>query len=203
VGEVMPLILASGSRARREMLAAAGLAFEVIPADVDEAAIRDRMLSATPVGDPAHIAVALARAKAEQVSHHHPDARVIGADQVLVLGSRLFEKPQDVPAARVQLLELRSKLHQLVSAVAIAEGGAVVWSTVTQARMTMRPFTDAFLDSYLSHAGERVTESVGAYQLEGLGVQLFERIEGDYFTILGMPMLPLLDALRARGVIAA
>ena len=203
MGSGRRLILASGSRARREMLVAAGLMFEVLPADVDEVAIRERLHADAPGIDPGEVAGALARAKAEDVARRRPEARIVGADQVLVLGNRLFEKPQDVAAARAQLLELRGQTHELVSAVAIAEGEAVVWSTLTRARMTMRPFTEDFLDGYLARAGDRVTEAVGAYQLEGLGLQLFDRIDGDYFTILGLPMLPLLEALRARGAIGA
>lgn len=200
---VRPLILASGSAARREMLGAAGVMFEVVPADVDEGAIRNRMHVENPGVDAGDVAGALACAKAEEVARRRPDAHVIGADQVLVLGGRLFEKPSNITKAREQLLDLRGQTHELVSAVAIAEGNAVVWSTLTRAKMTMRPFSEAFLDDYLARVGNLVTGSVGAYHLEGLGLQLFERIEGDYFTVLGMPMLPLLDALRARGGIAA
>ncbi len=203
MGSSRRLILASGSRARREMLAAAGLMFEVVPADVDEGAIRDRMRTDTPAIDAGEVAGGLARAKALEVARRRPEARVIGADQVLVLGDRLFEKPGDLAAARAQLLDLRGQTHELVSAVALAEGNEVVWSTLTRAQMTMRPFSEDFLDGYLARAGDRVTESVGAYHLEGLGLQLFDRIDGDYFTILGLPMLPLLAELRVRGVIAA
>lgn len=203
MGEPISIVLASGSRARRDMLAAAGLAFEVVPADVDEPAIRDSLLAERPGVSPAEIAGALARAKAEEVSRRWPHALVIGADQILALGDSLFEKPKDITAARLQLMHLRDRTHDLVSAVALAAGGAVLWSTATRARMTMRPFSESFLDTYLARAGDRVTESVGAYQLEGLGLQLFDLIDGDYFTILGMPMLPLLAELRRRGVIPA
>jgi len=201
VPEPVELVLASGSRARRDMLKAAGLEFDVVPADVDEPALRERLQAENPRVEGGDIAVALARAKAEAVSLRRPGALVIGADQVLTVGQRVYEKPQDVPAARTSLLELRGVTHELFSGVALAQDGGILWSDLSSARLTMRAFSMEFLDEYLVNAGGRLTESVGAYQLEGLGLQLFERVDGDYFTILGMPLLPLLAELRARGFI--
>jgi septum formation protein len=227
------IVLASASRARREMLAAAGVAFTVEPADVDEPTIRDKLrIHDEPiryefgsgwdrvrkpgepvrfvVGDqpyhtetynPRYIAVVLAQAKAKNVSARHPEALVIGADQILSFGPGLLTKAKNEADARATLSNLRGQEHELHSAVAIAQGGEVNWTHVDTAYLTMRDFSDAFLDEYLRRAGERVLQSVGAYEFEGLGVQLFDRIEGDYFTILGMPLLPLLGELRARGCI--
>jgi septum formation protein len=198
-----PIVLASGSAIRRQLLASAGVMFEVVAADVDEAAITAALLNESDCVDPDHVAGVLARAKAEAVSQVRPDALVIGADQVLALGGRLFDKPGTMADARVTLDRLRGRTHDLFSAVVIAEGGSSVWGTTERAGLTMRAFSDAFLDAYLARAGERILKSVGAYELEGLGLQMFERIDGDYFTILGLPMLPLLAALRARGVLVA
>lgn len=196
------IILASGSPTRREVLTKAGIGpFEVIPADVDEADIRASLIAESDCIEGDMVAGVLARAKAEAVSKLHPDALVIGADQVLALGSRLFEKPTSLADARDHLDRLRGRTHELYSAVVLAEGGEAVWGMVDSARLTMRPFSDAFLDTYLEGAGEVVLASVGAYQLEGPGVQLFERIEGDYFTILGLPLVALLGELRAREAI--
>jgi septum formation protein len=195
------LILASGSRTRREMLQAAGLAFTVVPADVDEAALRDRMRREDGAMTPAEIAAALARAKAEAVSRDHPKALVIGADQVLALGDRILDKARDVAEARRTLTTLRGATHELHSAVALAERGAIAWTFVAMARLAMRAFSDAVIDDYLARAGSAVCTSVGAYQIEGPGIQLFERVEGDHFTILGLPLLPLLAELRSRKVL--
>lgn len=183
------------------MLAAAGLTFESIVSGVDEPALRRTLESEGRSVEPDDIAYALAAAKAEIVSRARPEALVVGADQVLALESRIFEKPADVPAARRQLLELRGKQHRLISAVVLAEGGRVQWRHADTATLVMRAFSAAFLDAYLYNAGEDVCLSVGAYQLEGLGAQLFERIDGDYFTILGLPLIALLAELRARKVI--
>ena len=195
------IVLASASRARREMLAAAGVAFTVEPADVDEPSIR-RELAKTGDAGPLQVALILARAKAEDVSAKHGGSLIIGADQVLALGPEILSKPADASAARASLLQLRGRTHELHSAVALAESGAVTWSHAATARLTMREFSDAFLDEYLRRAGDRIGQSVGAYELEGLGVQLFDRIEGDYFTILGLPLLSLLGELRERGRIS-
>jgi len=196
------IVLASASRARREMLAAAGVPFTVDPADLDELALRNALLAEKKSVAPAHIAEALARAKAEDVSGRHAGSLVVAGDQVLAFGPELLTKAKDQAAARATLLKLRGREHELHSAVAFAEDGHVIWSRVETARLFMRDFSDAFLDDYLVRAGDRICQSVGAYELEGLGVQLFERLEGDYFTVLGLPLLPVLEELRARGVIA-
>ncbi len=195
------LVLASASPFRRRMLEAAGLSFEVAPADVDEAVLKRDLLGSGST--PSTIAASLAAAKADAVSARLPDALVIGADQVLALGPDLFSKPTGTPAAREQLLRLRGKSHQLHTAACLATGGKAVWTHVEIATLTMRPFSDAFLADYLRVAGDRVCHTVGAYEIEGLGIQLFERIEGSLFTIIGLPLLPLLAELRARGVIDA
>jgi nucleoside triphosphate pyrophosphatase len=195
------IILASTSRARREVLAAAGVPFTVEAADVDEPAIRRKLLAGVAPVRPPQIAEALARAKAEDVSRRHRDALVIGGDQVLALGTELLTKAKDEAAARATLMKLTGRMHELHSAVALAADGKVLWAHTGTARLKMRDFSDAFLDEYLTRAGDRIGQSVGAYELEGLGVQLFETIEGDYFTILGLPLLPLLAELRAQGMI--
>lgn len=192
------LILASGSSARRSMLAAAGISFEVVPADVDEEVIRDGLGAA----EPAEVARVLARAKAEEVSRRRPAALVIGADQVLALGATIYTKAPDVAAARTALRSLAGRTHRLLSAVALAQAGVCAWQHLDAAELAMRDFSDEFLDDYIERAGTRICASVGAYELEGLGIQLFERISGDYFTILGMPLMPLLAELRQRGLIA-
>jgi septum formation protein len=184
------------------MLEAAGVAFIVDPANLDERALRESEQADGKADDPAGIAAMLAAAKAQAVSHRRSDALVIGADQILALDCEVFEKPQDVAAARSHLMKLRGRTHRLHSAVALAQGGKVMWSHRETAALTMRPFSDAFIDQYFRRAGSVVCESVGAYQLEGLGIQLFERIDGDYFTILGLPLLPLLAELRRRGLVS-
>ena len=196
-----PLILASGSPYRRSMLEAAGLSFHVVPADVDEAALKRGLAAQSPKPISAAVADALARAKAQSVSARHPDATVIGADQVLALGDDLLDKPGDLAAARVQLERLRGKTHRLISAVVVAEAGKVLWTHVDEAVLTMRPFSREFLDRYLAEADPGLCQIVGAYEIEGPGIQLFERVEGDHFTIIGLPLLPLLAELRSRGVI--
>lgn len=198
---VQEIVLASTSRARRELLAAAGVAFTVQAADVDEPAVRAKLGSGRRV-EPRHVAEVLAAAKAEDVGGKRPGSLVIGADQVLALGDELLSKAPTLEAARTTLRKLRGRTHELHSAVAFAQKGKVAWAHVATARLTMRDFSDAFLDDYLKRAGDSVGQSVGAYELEGLGVQLFERIEGDYFTILGLPLLPVLAELRARGILA-
>lgn len=192
-----PIILASASAIRRQMLEAAGVPVSVIPAAVDERPIQMSYTGTNPAG----IAGALARLKAEAVSRLHPEALVIGADQVLAHNNAVFQKPADLVQARLHLTWLCGQTHELHSAVAIAQDGAVVWGSIDSARLTMRAFSDAFLDAYIARAGPRICASVGAYELEGQGVQLFERIEGDYFTILGLPLLALLNELRLRGAI--
>jgi septum formation protein len=187
-----PLILASQSGARRMLLANAGLACEVVPADIDERAIQQ---SAGLVAS-SEIALHLARAKAIAVSAQKPGHHVIGADQTLALGTRLFNKPRGREQAVAQLLALAGRTHELHSAVVVARNDAILFDHVSVARMRMRPMTEAIIDAYLDRAGDAVMSSVGAYQLEGLGVHLFERIEGDHFTILGLPLLPLLAFFR-------
>jgi len=201
--EAVRLILASGSKVRRQMLAAAGLSFEVHPADVDEQRIEAEMTVENACVDPADIASVLAAAKAEAVSKQHPDAIVIGADQTLSVGTWRLSKAASREEARATLMRLHGREHELHSAVAIAVGGAAAWGYVETARLHMRALSDDFLASYLDRAGEALTASVGAYEIEGLGAQLFERIEGDYFTILGMPLLALLGELRRREVLPA
>lgn len=196
------IILASASRSRRAMLSAAGVAFDVVPSSVDERAIREALGDEETEIEPDDVADILARAKAEDVSRLHPDALVIGSDQVLALGEDIYEKPANMAEARAHLMSFRGQVHELHAAVAIAENGVTVWSTTETAALTMRPFSTKFLDAYLAQAGDMVLQSVGAYQLEGLGIQLFEKIDGDYFTILGMPLLPLLGELRRRKVIS-
>ena len=198
-----PLILASGSPYRRKMLEAAGLSFHVVPADVDEAALKRGLAAQSPKPISAAVADALARAKAQSVSARHPDATVIGADQILALGDDLLDKPGDLAAARVQLERLRGKTHRLISAVVVAEAGQVLWTHVDEAVLTMRPFSREFLDRYLAEADPGLCQIVGAYEIEGPGIQLFERVEGDHFTIIGLPLVPLLAELRSRGVIDA
>lgn len=201
--ERMEIVLASGSKARRRMLEAAGLAFGVVPADIDEDAIEARMMAEDANVNPAEIAKALARAKAESVSNEHPGTLVVGSDQTLSLGSTLIGKSRTLDEARATLLRLRGREHELHSAVAIAMNGTVDWVHADSARLLMREFSEEFLVSYLERAGEGILGSVGAYEAEGLGVQLFERIEGDHFTIFGMPLLPLLCELRRRQAIAS
>ncbi len=194
------LVLASTSAIRRSVLSAAGLAFTSVSPGVDEEAVKAERLSA---GDgPAAVAEQLAAIKAQKVSRE-TGGLVIGADQTLDLDGTLFDKVADAPAARERLLALRGRTHQLHAAVALAERGAVIWRERVSPRLTMRAFSDGFLDAYLDRNGEAALSSVGCYHLEGEGVQLFERIEGDYFAILGLPLLGLLSVLRTRGVVAA
>ncbi|MBF0394002.1 MAG: Maf family protein [Alphaproteobacteria bacterium] len=192
-------VLASGSVTRRDMLQRAGVPVLVDPARIDEAALRDSLLAEG--ADAARAAEALAEVKALQVSARHPGALVLGADQMLDCEGTWVEKPADRAAARAQLLALRGRRHTLISAVVAVRDGQRVWHAVERARLTMRPFGEDFLDAYLERAGDDVLSSVGAYRIEELGIQLFARIEGDHATILGLPLLPLLDFLRDNGVI--
>ena len=193
-----PLVLASRSEARGKILAAAGLPFEVRPAELDERAVEAEL-------NPSNAAAAarlLARAKAEAVAKTAPGRLVLGADQTLARGDQRFSKPADRAEAAEQLRALRGRTHELHSALALVNGGAVLYSHVDTARLTVRDFSDAFLDDYLDMMGNHALASVGGYQLEGIGIHLFERVEGDYFTILGLPLLPLLAFLREKGLIA-
>jgi septum formation protein len=193
-----PLILASQSGARQMLLHNASLDFEPVPADIDERKVqKDSGLSA-----PDEIASLLAREKARVVSSQKPGRYVVGADQTLALGERLFSKPAGREQAAEQLRALAGNSHELHSAVAVARDGKILFADVSVARMTMRRLGADEIDAYLDQAGDAVTASVGAYQLEGLGVHLFERIEGDHFTILGLPLLPLLAFLRSERLLA-
>lgn len=191
------LILASKSAARRAMLSDAGVPFVVQVADVDEDALK------TPGVDPVELAVELARAKALAVSRHDVDAWVLGADQTLAFDGGLVSKATTLDAARERLSAMRGRTHQLHSGAALARNGQVVWSGVDTVEMKMRDFSDAFLDAYLAAEGEALLSCVGSYRLEGLGAQLFEAVEGDYFTVLGLPLWPVLAELRRAGVIAS
>ncbi|MGA7994869.1 MAG: Maf family protein [Bradyrhizobium sp.] len=193
-----PLILATQSRARQMLLANAGLDFEAVPAEIDERGIQE----SSGLTSPGDVAALLAREKARAVSGRRPGQFVVGADQTLALGTRLFCKPAGRVQAAEQLRALAGNRHELHSAVAVARDGKILFETVSVAGMTMRPLTGAEIEAYLNAAGEAVTSSVGAYQLEGLGVHLFERIEGDHFTILGLPLLPLLTFLRSERLLA-
>lgn len=192
-----PLILASQSRARQMLLANAGISFEAVPADIDERTVQKN----SGLSAPGEIASLLAREKAGFVSSKNPGRYVIGADQTLALGNRLFSKPSGRAQAAEQLRLLAGGTHELHSAVAVARDGKIVFSNVVVARMTMRRLDEGEIEAYLDQAGQAVTISVGAYQLEGLGVHLFERIDGDHFTILGLPLLPLLAFLRGEGLL--
>ena len=194
---IQPLILASQSTARQALLANAGIPFDAIPAGLDELAIQ----LASALSAPGDIAALLARDKALFVSEKHPGRYVVGADQTLILGERLFSKPAGRAQAAAQLRALAGQAHELHSAAAVACDGEILFEDVSIARMTMRRLDDTAISAYLDAAGEAVTTSVGAYQLEGLGVHLFERIEGDHFTILGLPLLPLLKFLRSQGLL--
>lgn len=192
-----PLILASQSKARQSLLANAGIAFEAEPAEIDERAIQ--MVSGLVA--PGDIASLLAREKARFVSARRQGRYVIGADQTLALGIRIFNKPAGRAQAADQLRSLAGHRHELHAAVAVARDGKILFEHVSIARMTMRPLGDAEIDAYLDEAGAAVSSSVGAYQLEGLGVHLFEKIEGDHFTVLGLPLLPLLAFLRGENLL--
>lgn len=194
-----PLVLASKSLARRQMLVAAGIPVEAVPADIDERAAETALGNTE---NAAGVALHLAREKATAVARRMPGRLVIGADQTLALGTQRFSKPTDSGTARAQLLALRGRTHMLHSAVALMRDGQLLFYHEDAAQLTMRNVSDAFLDIYLDAAGDTVTESVGGYQLERTGIHLFERVEGDHFTILGMPLLPLLDALRRENLLA-
>ena len=182
------------------MLRDAGVAFVVDSASVDEHRVRESLRE--ECADTAAATIALAELKAAQVSARHPGAVVIGADQILDCDGRWFDKPADAAQARSDLLALCGRDHRQYSGVCVVRDGATLWAHADRTVLTMRPFTDDFLEAYLAAAGDAVLASAGAYQLEGLGAQLFSAVEGDYFTVLGMPLLPLLEILRGHGVIA-
>ena len=191
------LVLASASVARRKLLADAGVEFLVEPAHIDERGLRAKL--AADGADAGRCALALAEAKAVTVSSRHPDALIIGADQILVCENRWFDKPAHLGEARRQLMALRGRSHVLETAVCAVRNGERLWQAKSDPRLTMRWFRDGFLDDYLAVEGEAILGSVGAYRLEGRGVQLFEWIDGDYFAVLGLPLLELLRFLRGRG----
>ena len=192
--QVPELILASGSSARRALLGAAGLNFTVKPADLDEGTVKRDARAAG--ADAAATALCLAELKAQAVANNNHEAMVIGADQLLVCEGAWFDKPADVPSAAAQLRRLRGRIHELITATACYQGDKRLWHHVVAPRLTMRHFTDDFLDAYLEHEKEAVTASVGGYRLEGLGMHLFDAIEGEHAAILGLPMLALLRFLR-------
>lgn len=191
------LILASKSAARRTMLTDAGVPFSVQAADVDEDAVK----AAHDPADAAGLAVELARVKALAVSRHDADAWVLGADQTLSFEGGLVSKAGSLDAARARLMAMRGKVHKLHSGAALARNGQIVWSGVDTATMRVRAFSEAFLDAYLAAEGEELLACVGSYRLEGMGSQLFEAVEGDYFTVLGLPLWPVLAELRRAGVL--
>jgi septum formation protein len=193
------LVLASGSASRQAMLRAAGIGFEVLVPQVDEDSARESLLAEG--ADAAAVAEALAELKATHISIRVPERLVLGADQVLVCEGRLFSKANSPEGARDVLKALRGKPHRLVSAAVMARGGVPLWRAVDSAELWVRDFSDAFLEHYLARAGEAILGSVGCYHIEGEGVQLFARVSGDQFTIRGLPLLPLLAALRDNGVV--
>jgi|TARA_B100000315_G_scaffold139163_1_gene128249 septum formation protein len=191
------LILASASKVRARLLEGARVPFTIHPADVNE----DRIKQAQKGENTDTIALRLAEAKARAIAKEHADKMIIGADQILACDGRLFDKPKDRAEAEGHLRTLRGRTHRLITACAVVHGEDLLWQSCAEARLTMRDFSDAFIGSYLDDVGDDALASVGAYRLEDMGAQLFSKIEGDYFTILGLPLLPLLDFLRARGVL--
>lgn len=196
----MRLILASQSRFRAGLLAAAGVPVETMAAHVDEAEVKEA--ARAEGASPEETALLLASLKAERIARRHPEALVIGGDQMLVCEGTWFDKPPDMEAARAQLLALRGRPHTLVTAVLCQRGGQRVWQHIAKPKLVMRDFSEAFLDQYLALEGEVLTTTVGAYRVEGPGLQLFDRIEGEHSEIVGLPMLPLLGFLRQHGVLA-
>tara|TARA_R110002072_G_scaffold68778_2_gene167104 strand:- start:491 stop:1099 length:609 start_codon:yes stop_codon:yes gene_type:complete len=198
MNEEKELVLASQSVSRARLLKNAGLSFHIQPAFVDEDEVKFSLQGAKASTRDA--AVALAELKATRVSTRIPQAFVIGADQILECNDIWFDKPADMEHARAHLLSLKGKTHRLANAVCVAKGGTVIWRHVDIARLSMRHFEDAFLDAYLEQTGDAILSSVGAYHLEGLGAHLFAKVEGDFFSILGLPLLPLLDFLRGHKI---
>jgi septum formation protein len=193
------VVLASASETRRRLLEAAGIAVVVDPPGVDEQTIKTRAREAGM--GPDALALALAGAKASAVSQRHPGALVIGADQVLVCGTRVFDKAMSAEQAEETLKFLRGRTHRLISAVILSCDGLTIWRHTENAWLTMRPFSDTFLARYLEEAGDEVLQSVGAYRIESKGIQLFSQIAGNHFTILGLPLLPLMKVLREQGAL--
>ena len=194
----VPLVLASRSAVRRTLLEAAGVPVEICPADIDERGVE----AGAPLQAPVAIAALLAREKASVMAERNRGRLILGADQTLSLDGRRFTKPADRAAAQAQLRALSGRTHELYSAIAFVQDGAGLFEYVGVARLTMRTVSDRFLDDYLDAVGDAATASVGAYQLEGLGIQLFERLDGDYFTVLGLPLTTALDFLRRHGCLA-
>lgn len=195
-----PLILASRSQARADLLRAAGVAIEVVPAPIDEAAVKVALLAEqAPARD---VADQLAELKARRSGGRAPGRLVLGADQVLLCDGVIHDKPESIAAAEAQLRALRGRTHELYSAAVICEGPAPVWRHIGRAQLAMRPFSDDFLAAYIERNGEGLLETVGAYRLEMGGAQLFSKVQGDYFSVLGLPLLEVLGFLRARGVLA-
>ncbi len=197
------IILASNSSGRAALLKGAGISFTKNAADLDERSIQEALTVDGVCPDPMDVALVLARAKAEVISQTVKDAYVIGADQVLALDDKIFEKPANMDIARNNLLKFRGRTHYLHAAICVARNGETIWQHVETASMTMRDFSTDFLAQYLAKAGDSVQTSVGAYRLEETGIHLFEKIEGDYFTILGLPLIPLLDFFREQGIVAS
>lgn len=193
------VVLASSSAARATLLTNAGISFDQVSPRVDEEEMKHSLQAAG--ASAADTAIALAELKALRISRDYPGHLIIGADQMLECGSVWFDKPVDMLHAKAHLISLRGKTHVLQNAVCVAKGGSILWHHIDEARLTMRPFSDDFLQAYLALAGEDILWSVGAYQLEGVGSQLFTKIEGDFFSILGLPLLPLLDFLRGHKVV--
>lgn len=193
------VVLASGSRFRKAMLEAAGVDIDVVPAAIDERAVEETL--AGTGATPEDVALVLAEAKALDVSERQPGRLVLGCDQTLSLGEEIFHKPQDMEAARRHLLKLSGKTHQLNSAAVLARNGETIWRHVGVARLTMRQLDPGFVGRHLARVGPVALNSVGAYQIEGEGIQLFEKVEGDHFTIVGLPLMPLLKELRELGAI--
>lgn len=196
-----PLVLASASTARLALLKAAGLRVEAVPAAVDEAALKEAAQAEGATAE--ETALLLADAKARRVAQRWPESLVIGCDQLLVCEGRWFDKPEGMPGARAHLEALRGRIHILATAVVAWRSGGRIWHHVATPTLSMRPFSDAFLDAYLAAEGEMLLSSVGAYRLEGLGVHLFDRVEGEHAAILGLPLLPLLGFMRQHGVVAS
>jgi septum formation protein len=200
---VAELILASGSAGRASVLASAGLRFRQQPAPIDERAIEAAMREGHGTPKAEELALRLAAEKAAAVSRLYPDAIVIGADQVMECEGQLFQKPPTLWAARAQLIQLRGRTHSLHSGLAVARDGEVRWQHLASAHLTMRAFSDPFLDAYIAAEQEALLGSVGAYRIEGMGIQLFSDVQGDHFTIIGLPLLPLLAYLREMGWLQA
>lgn len=192
----MPIVLASMSKARTRLLEDAGVDHVTDPANVDEALVKENWS-----GRPEALARELARIKALTVSARHPDALVIGSDQVLALGNKVLDKPGSLDRVRGHLQRLRGREHRLISAVAVAHGPDVLWDLVDSAHLCMRSFSDDFLSEYVERVGAEVAMSAGAYHLENFGAQLFDKVEGDFFTVLGLPLIPLLNFLRAHNAL--